>query len=349
MILPDYVKKVIAALTEQGHEAYTAGGCVRDALLGLTPHDYDVTTSATPDEMRLAFADFSVHDTGLKHGTLTIVVDNVPVEVTTYRIDGVYSDNRRPDCVTFTRNLYEDLCRRDFTINAMAYNDDSGVTDLLKGREDLANNLIRAVGDPRERFREDGLRILRALRFAATYGLTIEPDTATAARELRALLQGISKERIIQEFNKLILGDVFYVFTEYNDVLSMFLPEVDFAAVAPEVNALPADRIARLAALFKPQDSETARKALKRLKYDRFTLKETCFAVTYRGLSITPRELAVTGGELYESGLRGSAISDTLAQLFQAVIDGKCSNDKRVLLDLCKEFGFAEPAQGKES
>ena len=263
--LPNYVNKIIDCLEAAGYEAYAVGGCVRDMLLGLTPDDYDVTTAATPDEVKSALSDFVIHDTGLKHGTVTVVADDFPVEVTTFRIDGDYTDNRHPDNVTFTRSLKEDLSRRDFTINAMAYRRGS-VIDYFGGQKDLSGKLIRAVGEPQKRFKEDGLRILRALRFAAVYGFAVESDTAKAVHELRGLINNIAGERVAQELNKLVTGSVSGVIADYTGVFAEFIPEIaacknfnqhnrfhDRDVLTHTLNAVdnaPADKVVRLALLF---------------------------------------------------------------------------------------------------
>ena len=202
--IPFYVRTVLARLAAGGHEAYAVGGCVRDALDGRVPHDWDVCTSALPEETKACFPGFRVVETGIRHGTVTVLPEEEPVEITTYRVDGAYSDGRHPDAVSFTRSLREDLARRDFTINAMAYrpaevsaepapgetgadavDTDGELVDPFGGREDLRRRLIRCVGDPNARFSEDALRILRALRFSAVLRCRIEPDTADAARRLR--------------------------------------------------------------------------------------------------------------------------------------------------------------------
>ena len=269
MILPDYVKRLIDLLESAGYEAYAVGGCVRDMLLGQEPYDYDITTSATPDEAKSALVGFSIHDTGLKHGTITVVSpdgEREPTEVTTFRIDGDYTDNRRPDSVIFTRELRDDLSRRDFTINAMAFNERTGIVDFFGGQSDLKKKLIRAVGDPSKRFNEDGLRILRALRFAAAYEFDIEKNTAEAIHELCGLIDNISGERIAQELNKLVLGRVSPLLGDYSDVLSRFIPEAascrgfnqhnrfhDKDVLEHSLNAVdcaPKDKVTRLALLF---------------------------------------------------------------------------------------------------
>lgn len=172
------VDTAINLLQSAGFEAYAVGGCVRDSLLGKTPNDWDITTSAKPEDMKSVFADFHCIDTGIKHGTVTVVIDGEPLEITTFRLDGEYEDNRHPKSVTFTSDLGADLGRRDFTVNAMAYSKMTGTVDLFGGQNDLKNKIIRCVGDPDRRFNEDALRILRALRFASALDFEIEEKTA---------------------------------------------------------------------------------------------------------------------------------------------------------------------------
>ena len=224
--LPDSVEAVIDKLSDHGYEAYAVGGCVRNFMLGLEPKDYDITTAARPDEIKQALDGFRMIETGIKYGTITVISQGMPIEVTTYRVDGNYSDNRRPDNVSFTTKLAEDLKRRDFTVNAMAYNSKAGIIDIFGGRKDLQDGVIRAIGDPDERFAEDGLRILRALRFASCYGLKIESSTAEAIHRSKYLLENIAGERIAAEFNRLICGNCENVLREYYDVVSVFLPEL---------------------------------------------------------------------------------------------------------------------------
>ncbi len=226
MKLPPYVSIILEKLNDIGFEAFAVGGCVRDSLLGIEPKDYDVTTDATPEQIKKCFSDFRTIDTGIEFGTVTVISDGFPIEVTTYRIDGEYNDNRRPDSVEFTSQLSEDLRRRDFTINAMAFNEKTGIIDLYGGRSDLSDGIIRAIGNPVERFNEDGLRIMRALRFASCYNLSIEPSTADAIHSLSYLLENIAKERIAIEFNKLICGNCEAILREYHDVFSVLIPEI---------------------------------------------------------------------------------------------------------------------------
>lgn len=203
--LPKNVEKIIEMLEESGFEGFAVGGCVRDSLLQKTPTDWDITTNALPSEMKKIFK--KTFDTGIAHGTITVLMDSVGYELTTYRIDGNYSDGRHPDNVFFSKNLSEDLCRRDFTINAMAYSHKRGIVDLYSGREDLERGIIRAVGDAKKRFDEDALRMLRAVRFSAQLGFEIQKDTFVAITEKASLLSKVSKERIFVELNKTLSGD----------------------------------------------------------------------------------------------------------------------------------------------
>lgn len=203
--LPKNVENIIGSLEEHGFEGFAVGGCVRDSLLKKTPKDWDITTDALPVDMKKIFK--KTFDTGIAHGTVTVLMDGVGYELTTYRIDGNYSDGRHPDSVSFSKNLSEDLCRRDFTVNAMAYSHNKGIVDLFGGRKDLQNGIIRAVGDAKKRFDEDALRMLRAVRFAAQLGFKIDGDTFAAIREKAKLLSKVSKERIFVELNKSLCGD----------------------------------------------------------------------------------------------------------------------------------------------
>lgn len=227
--IPEDVQRAMCLLEIYGFETYVVGGCIRDSLLGLEPHDWDICTSATPDEMLAICAERGVKtiETGLQHGTITVVIDGESYEFTTFRIDGKYSDNRRPDSVTFTSDLHEDLARRDFTMNAMAYNDLYGLIDPFNGEEALRRKEIVCVGDPADRFREDTLRVMRALRFASTYGFEIEENTAAAIHQFAPSLNNIAVERIQAELCKLLVGKgVLDVLLDYSDVISTIIPEL---------------------------------------------------------------------------------------------------------------------------
>lgn len=205
---PTYVKNCIELLEQSGHSAYAVGGAVRDTMLGKEPSDWDVTTSATPDEILSVFADFLTVPTGIKHGTVTVLFDDdgarQPIEITTFRVDGEYKDSRHPESVIFSKNIQNDLSRRDFTVNAMAYNKKNGLVDLFEGQNDLKNKIIRAVGDPETRFSEDALRILRAFRFCAQLEFEIEEKTLSAAKKCAPLLKNIARERILVELKRLL-------------------------------------------------------------------------------------------------------------------------------------------------
>ncbi len=218
---------VLNKLKSFNHEAFLVGGCVRDFLRNVAPHDYDITTSALPEETLNLFSDVKTVTTGLQHGTVTVLWDGLSVEVTTYRVDGAYTDGRRPDGVCFTQSLTEDLARRDFTVNAMAWAPDAGIVDPFDGQNDLSAGILRCVEDPSERFREDGLRILRALRFSATMGFPLESQTKSALRNLKDNLLSVSAERILEEFTKLLCGaHAGDVLLEFPDVIGVFLPEL---------------------------------------------------------------------------------------------------------------------------
>lgn len=205
--LPPKVKYIIDKIYENDYEAYIVGGCVRDSILGLTPNDYDITTNATPDEIKSIFNEFKCIETGIEHGTVSIVIDKDIYEITTYRIEGEYKDHRRPKNVDFTSNLEEDLKRRDFTINAMAYNEKNGLIDLFGGKMDIERKIIRTVGNPYDRFNEDGLRMIRAIRFSSKLNFDIEKETLLAIYDNAQIIKNISLERITDEFNKIILSD----------------------------------------------------------------------------------------------------------------------------------------------
>ncbi len=226
--LPTPVARALSVLEACGYEGYAVGGCVRDSLIDRTPNDWDITTNATPEQMKACFHDFRVIETGIRHGTLTVIIDGVQLEITTYRNDGEYLDNRHPVQVTFSEKIEDDLSRRDFTVNAMAYHPEKGLVDLFGGRADLKAGIIRCVGDAQTRFEEDGLRILRAIRFASVLNFEIDEDTARAIHNCRNLLAGIAAERIREEFCKLICGSgAVRILRDYIDVVAVFLPELD--------------------------------------------------------------------------------------------------------------------------
>lgn len=218
----------IERLKANGFEAYLIGGSVRDFIMELPIGDIDITTNATPTQVKEVFKDFRVIETGIKHGTVTVLIGNEPIEITTYRSEGTYSDNRHPDEVTFSKSLSNDVIRRDFTMNAIAFDFDNGFCDLVGGIEDIENKTIRCIGDAQTRFREDALRILRALRFSSVLGFTIEEKTKNVIHKCKDLLKNISAERIQAEFVKLLCGkNAYSVLKEYWDVISVFIPEIE--------------------------------------------------------------------------------------------------------------------------
>jgi len=266
MTLPAPVALALSLLEDSGHEAYVVGGCVRDALMGKTPDDYDICTSATPAETEAVFSDYRLIETGLKHGTVTVLIENTPLEITTFRTESGYSDGRHPDSVSFTRTLADDLSRRDFTVNAMAYSPKTGIVDPYGGQKDLADGTLRCVGDPSLRFSEDALRIVRCVRFASVLAFDVERQTADAARSLAPRLSMVSAERIAAELKKALLGNRFCdILLEFSAVFGEFLPELlpcvgydqnnphhDFdllTHLGKTVQHLPGDPILRLAGL----------------------------------------------------------------------------------------------------
>lgn len=266
LTIPTPAEKILQTLDEHGYEAYVVGGCVRDSVLGRDPHDWDITTSASPEQVKEIF-DRTI-DTGIQHGTVTVMIDREGYEVTTYRIDGEYEDGRHPKEVCFTSSLEEDLKRRDFTMNAMAYNPSKGLVDLFGGMDDMENHVIRCVGDPMERFQEDALRIMRAVRFSAQLGFAIDDSTRQAITALAPNLKYVSAERIQAELVKLLTSphpDYFRVAYE-TGITREFLPEFD-ACMETEQNTphhcytvgehilhstlnVPADKVLRLTMLF---------------------------------------------------------------------------------------------------
>ena len=270
MPLPADAEEIIHTLADKGYRADVVGGCVRDFLMGKTPHDYDMATDATPEEMKAALGDCRLIETGIRHGTLTVLLHGTPYEVTTYRVDGGYADHRHPDAVSFTKDLKEDLARRDFTVNAMAYHPTFGYTDPFGGEDDLAAHTIRAVGDPYRRFDEDALRILRALRFAATLDFETEPVTAAALRAKAPLLFAVSVERVDTEWQKWMRGKcALRVLRTFSDLLPHFFREI---ADSPAVMTLTDDcpPALRTWALFAPFADAPARydAAMRRLHAD---------------------------------------------------------------------------------
>lgn len=308
--IPPQAKKALGTLNARGFEAHLVGGCVRDLLMGEVPKDWDIATSATPGEMQDVFACFKTFETGLQHGTILALVDGLPLEITTYRTDGDYSDNRHPDKVTFTRSLHEDLVRRDFTMNAIAMDSAGKVADSFGGIRDITAKTIRCVGEPDVRFGEDALRILRALRFSSVLGFGITESTSASIHKNKGLLRNISYERVLAELTKLLCGkDAPSVLREYADVVCVPIPEIEpmigfdqrtkyhhldiWEHTLETIRNSPSDPVSRWAALFhdigKPQQfsadengighfyghaeasADIASKVMRRLRFDNKT------------------------------------------------------------------------------
>ena len=276
--------ELLDTLHRAGYAAYVVGGCVRDSLLGLTPHDWDLCTSALPQQVMELFGAQRCIPTGLQHGTVTVKQSGALYEITTFRTEGTYTDGRHPDEVHFVPDVREDLARRDFTINAMAYNEKEGLVDPFGGQADLQSGIVRAVGVPRQRFTEDALRILRLYRFAARFGFAIDPPTAQAAQELCAHLDCVSVERIEEELAKLLSAPAPAAYLD-KKILLVILPELSseaLAAAKPVVDACPAGEQAlpvRLAALLLSLGEDGTRRTLRRLRCSNACIEETAVLV----------------------------------------------------------------------
>jgi len=323
------VLKALEILNNHDKDAYIVGGSVRDIIMGISPKDYDITTSALPEETLKIFSSYKTFKTGIRYGTVTVIIDGLPIEVTTFRSDGEYKDNRKPENVIFSKALDNDLSRRDFTINAMAYSPVKGFVDLFDGMGDIEKNLIRAIGNPDERFSEDALRILRALRFASRLGFDIEENTKLAILKNKNLLLNISAERIREEFNKILLGKfAVKILSEYREIIKEFIPEIahsfDFDQKSKyhiydvynhtlkALEKAPKVLSVRLAVFFhdiaKPLcyttdkkgvrhykghpelGADMTRNILKRLKYDNHTIKEVLALIKYHDTPIPPQK-----------------------------------------------------------
>lgn len=311
MQIPKQVADIIRILGSHGFEAYAVGGCVRDTLLGREPGDWDITTSAKPNQVKRLFR--RTVDTGIQHGTVTVLIDKTGYEVTTYRIDGVYEDGRHPKQVEFTPDLVEDLRRRDFTINAMAYSPDRGIVDVFDGRGDLERKVIRCVGDPMERFTEDALRILRAIRFSAQLGFSIEKNTWEAIGRIAPNMAKVSKERIQVELTKLLQSDhPEQILDVYRTGISPYISEAFHRlpwrkyAMEPEVLEkkgewedlrqaadLPGEKYLRWAAFLRGTEPEEAIRVLKDLKMDNDTIRKVKILVAWAGRELSEDETAV--------------------------------------------------------
>ncbi len=356
MKYPSYIQTAISLLEAAGHEAYVVGGALRDALLGNEPYDWDITTDALPEEMLEIFKKFDSYTTGIKHGTLSVIMEGHAVEITTFRVDGTYTDSRHPDAVTFTPSLREDLARRDFTVNALAYSPKTGLVDLFGGKEDLENRVIRAVGDPEKRFTEDALRILRGFRFASKLGFTIEENTLRGMEKCREGLRNIAAERIAHELQGIVVGK-----NAYETLRLMQIP------VDPELSNLPPEFPIRMAFLLKNDLTPLpklrlsnatvkhiktlvsllplAEKAESDYEVRKIMAKAGEYASDLCVLAKIPKpngclslsELAVDGKMLTEMGYKGKEIGELLQFLFDEVLRHPEANKKDILLDKLKK------------
>lgn len=303
--LPATVLKALDQLTAHGYEVYVVGGCVRDLLMGIPPHDYDICTSALPEETKACFASERVIETGIQHGTVTVLMNGEPLEITTFRTEGDYLDGRHPSSVAFTRSIENDLMRRDFTVNAMAYHPAKGLVDLYGGQEDIRAKIIRCVGDAHTRLTEDALRILRAMRFSAQLDFSVEASTAQAMHDLKDRLTLISRERIAQELVRMIDSPAApKVLKQFEQVFFAAVPDcaqIDIAALS----ALPCgDAVLRMAALLHKDGAEKAAAALRSLKLPTLFTRECLELVTHYDAQIAAEDVPLWLSRLGEGQLR---------------------------------------------
>lgn len=298
--LPDDVRRIIKTIEDNGYEAYAVGGCVRDSILGRNPDDWDITTSARPEQIKSFFK--KTIDTGIKHGTVTVMMNHTGYEVTTYRIDGEYKDGRHPESVEFSAKLVDDLKRRDFTINAMAYNESNGFVDEFNGIEDLNNHVIRCVGNPIERFSEDALRMMRAIRFSAQLGFDIDSKTYAAIVELAPAIRQVSMERVQVELAKTIMSDNPFYVKQYEQTGLLrenlsYMDEILSGKLVKNAMAMlkyaPKITVLRYAAIFNMGEPDRVKAELKALKLDNYTVDTVTKLVAYSKDTIEENEPAV--------------------------------------------------------
>lgn len=342
---PGHILEIISRLESRGFETWCAGGCVRDALLLREPSDWDIATAALPQETAACFPGLRVLETGAAHGTVTLITPKGPVEVTTLRVDGEYTGHRRPIGVSFSRNIKEDLARRDFTVNALAYHPERGLLDPFGGQEDLHRGLLRCVGDPMRRFDEDALRILRAARFSAALGFEIEKGTLSAALDSLGLIKSLSGERVRQELTKLLCAPGAGTALErYPRIILAALPEL---SSLPSPQEVPPELVPRWAALLRDCAPDSARGLLRRLRFPNREISEITrlikqLPLTPQGLSLwkrletaglTLKDLAVSGGDLISLGYSpGPGLGAALEGLLRGVLSGELQNSREALL-----------------
>ena len=345
IIPPGHILHIISRLEARGFEAWCVGGCVRDALLGREPSDWDVATSALPEEILGCFPELKAIETGRAHGTITLVTPQGLVEATTYRIDGEYTGHRRPAGVSFSQDITQDLSRRDFTVNAMAWHPDRGLLDPFGGQSDLAAHILRCVGDPARRFDEDALRILRGVRFAAALGFEIETDSLAAALDCMELLGSLSGERTRSELTRLLCAPGAQpVLERYASIILAALPEL---TSLPSLGDVPPDPILRWAALLRDCGPDTAKGLLTRLRFPNREISRITWLVKQlpmvpedlslahrlRRAGLTLSKLAVSGADLMALGYSpGPGLGEALDSLLRAVLSGELPNRREELL-----------------
>lgn len=349
--MPSYISRCLWLLNRGGYEAFIVGGCVRDSILGRQPMDWDICTSAKPKETKEVFKDYKTLDIGIEHGTVAVFIEGDKVEITTYRIDGKYSDSRRPDKVEYTKSIREDLKRRDFTINALAYNKEVGIIDYFNGIGDLKEKIIKCVGKPEERFEEDALRILRAIRFASQLSYNIEEDTLRAIKKKSQLIEKISVERIRVELNKILLSEnpvlgMKLIFKM--NLLSKFLlektPNIDQAIEEKYYKDLHRfkGKLALMLSItlkyiFYDDNYEVfGEKFLKSLKYDNETIKRVKELLTYSEIELLPNRISLKRlmSKISEEGLQGIIEYRDDERLSKIVMDIKKYKEPYRLKDL---------------
>lgn len=341
--IPEYVRAVLDRLYENGENAYVVGGSLRDMLLSKTPHDFDLASSAEPQRACEIFSDMRVIKTGLAHGTVTVLSSGQPIELTTFRVDGEYRDMRRPDSVSFTRRIEDDLSRRDFTVNAMAYNEREGLIDLFDGKNDLKNKIIRTVGDPYARFSEDALRIMRAFRFSAQLGFQIEEKTLEAAGALADKLTLIAKERIFSELVRLLCSP--YPEKPLKQMRSCGVLSYIFKDYTPTDRAIELlcdaenDEITRLALFFSDTDGRSARSELSLLKASGRQRSAASIVDAAKQSYVSRKDMA---------SLRASLSLDADIALRLSVLLGNSTTDALALLNDTTPYSISQLAIGGE-
>lgn len=335
--IPQEVMFVLERLNTAGFEAFCVGGCVRDTLLGRSPADWDVTTNALPEQIKACFADYRLLETGIDYGTVTVLANGTPIEVTTYRADGVYLDHRHPVQVAFSSKLEDDLARRDFTVNAMAYHPTKGIVDVFGGQDDLNARLLRCVGDPARRFEEDALRILRCILFASELGFSIEQETDKVLRQKCESLSSISRERIRESLLRLVCGkNAEQVLHAYPEVLLPLLPQLlpmSKRRIRHLLNTLGEQRFFTLLDRTEQQGGEAGQ------------ARGDAQEIMAREKALRLPKLAITGRELLELGIpAGPELGTILEHLSSMVQEGKLENKQAALLKEAKERYEAKKA-----